>query len=109
MNSPDYSILKYLSERSGETTDANGIAHPLLRIQDLQTLRKTDTYTEAYFSAPGLQFVTRMPDISQYPCFQYPKRKYAILCRLPDRKAPGLTPAGLLELCKERLMKKLKV
>lgn len=109
MNSPDYSILKYLSERSGETTDANGMARPLLRIQDLQTLRKTDTYTEAYFSAPGLQFVTRMPDISQYPCFQYPKRKYAILCRLPDRKAPSLTPAGLLELCKERLMKKLKV
>ena len=108
MNSPDYSVLKYLSERSGAVTDANGIMRPLLRIQDLQTLRKTDTYTETYFSAPGVQFVTRLPDISQYPCFRYPLKKYGIPCRLPDSKTPSFTPARLLELCKEQLMKKLR-
>lgn len=106
MNSPDFGLLNYLSERSGKLMMSNGLTRPLLRVQDLQSLRKTDQYTETYFSAPGVQFVTRMPDISQYPCFRFPyRKKYTIPCHLPSRPVASLTPVHLLRLAKhEHLM-----
>lgn len=102
MSSPDYSMLNYLSERSGKLVQSNGLTRPLLQVQDLQSLRKTDQYTETYFSAPGVQFVTRLPDISQYPCFQFPLRKFTIHCRLPDRPVTSLSPLKLLQLAKQK-------
>lgn len=102
MSSPDYSMLNYLSERSGKLVQSNGLTRPLLQVQDLQSPRKTDQYTETYFSAPGVQFVTRLPDISQYPCFQFPLRKFTIHCRLPDRPVTSLSPLKLLQLAKQK-------
>ena len=100
MNSPDFGLLNYLSERSGKLVTDNGLTRPLLRVQDLHSLRKTDQYTETYISAPGVQFVTRMLDISQYPCFRFPYRKYTIPCHLPSRPVTSLTLTRLLCLVK---------
>lgn len=92
MNSPDYSMLKYLSERSGELVDIGGVVRPLLRVQDLQSLKKTKAYTETYFSTPGVQFVTRLPDISQYAGLQYPDKRYTIPCKLPEQPVRTASP-----------------
>lgn len=97
MNSPDFSMLKYLSERSGEQVEANGVVRPFLRVQDLQSLKKTNTYTETYFSAPGIQFVTRLPDVSQYASLQYPDKRYTIPCKLPGRPVRTVSPNLLQE------------
>lgn len=97
MNSPDFSMLKYLSERSGELVEANGVVRPFLRVQDLQSLKRTTAYTETYFSAPGVQFVTRLPDISQYASLQYPDKRYPIPCRLPEQPIRTFSPNLLQE------------
>lgn len=96
MNSPELSLLKYLSERSGYITDFTGAQRPLLRVEDLQTLQKTDIYTETYISMPGKQFVTRLLDVSQYPCLQYPNQTYSIPCHLPQNPVQTLTISSLL-------------
>lgn len=98
MNSPELSLLKYLSERSGEISGPGGTVRPLLRVQDLQLLEKTSAYTETYFSAPGVQFISRLPDISQYPCLQFPPRQYTIPCHLPDRPVPSVNAKTLQDL-----------
>ena len=90
MNSPELSLLQYLSERSGQVMGTAGSVRPLLRVQDLQTLKKTAEYTETYFSAPGVQFVGRLPDISRYACLQFPPKTYTIPCHLSDRKVPTM-------------------
>ena len=90
-------MLKYLSERSGALVEANGVVRPLLRVQDLQSLKRTTAYTETYFSAPGVQFVTRLPDISQYASLQYPDKRYMIPCRLPEQPIRTFSPNLLQE------------
>lgn len=96
LNSPELSLLKYLSERSGEIVVGQNTVRPLLRVQDLQTLQKTMSYTESYFSAPGVQFISRMPDISQYPCLQFPDRRYTIPCHLSTKNIPTFDIKGYL-------------
>lgn len=61
-------------------------------------LNKTRAYTETYFSAPGVQFISRLPDISQYPCLQFPDRQYTIPCHLPDAPVSSITVKKLLRL-----------
>ena len=41
-----------------------------------------------------------MMDISQYPCFRFPYRKYTIPCHLPSRPVTSLTLTRLLCLVK---------
>lgn len=101
MNSPELGLLKYLSERSGLVTGADGQPRPLLRVQDLQTLQKTQSYTETYFSAPGVQFIGRLPDISQYPCLQFSPKSYTIPCHLPDAPVLSVNPDQLVNAVAE--------
>ena len=97
MNSPELGLLKYLSERSGSLTGSDGLPRPLLRVQDLQTLQKTRSYTETYFSAPGVQFISRLPDISQYPCLQFAPKTYTIPCHLPHTRVLSVTPKQMMQ------------
>lgn len=68
LNSPELSLLEYLSRRAGCTTvTQDGTPEPILGVADLQGLKKGWTHTEVYFTAGDIHYVSAMPDISQYP------------------------------------------
>lgn len=67
LNSPELPLLEYLSRRAGNTeVTPGGKPRPILRVEDLQGLKKGWTHTEVYFTSGNRHFVSAMPDISQY-------------------------------------------
>lgn len=67
LNSPELSLLEYLSRRAGCTTiSRDGTPVPLLSVSDLQGLEKGWTHTQVYFTSGNLHYVSAMPDITQY-------------------------------------------
>lgn len=67
LNSPEQSLLEYLSKRAGYTTiTRDGSAAPIISVADLQGLKKGWTHTDVYFTAGNIHYVSSMPDISQY-------------------------------------------
>lgn len=72
LNSSDLTLLNYLSEKSGVTTDnLDNKNIPLISVQQLQSLKKGWDYTEVYFTCRGMHFVTKLPDISLYYGFSH--------------------------------------
>lgn len=71
LNSPELSLLEYLSRRAGCTTvTRDGTPQPILSVADLQGLQKGWTHTDVYFTAAGIHYVSAMPDIDRYPFAQ---------------------------------------
>ena len=67
LNSTELSLLEYLSRRAGCTTvTQDGTPEPILRVADLQGLKKGWTHTDVYFTSGDTHYVSAMPDISQY-------------------------------------------
>lgn len=67
LNSPELPLLEYLSRRAGNTeVTPDGKPRPILRVEDLQGLKKGWTHTQVYFTSGNRHFVSAMPDISQY-------------------------------------------
>ncbi len=67
LNSPELSLLEYLSKRAGYTTiTQDGAPAPILTVADLQSLKKGWTHTDVYFTSGDTHFVSAMPDIDQY-------------------------------------------
>lgn len=68
LNSPELSLLEYLSRRAGTTTvTPDGSPKPILSVADLQGLKKGWTHTDVYFTSGATHYVSAMPDIDQYP------------------------------------------
>ena len=71
LSSPDLQLVEYLSGRAGTVTvSRDGNPVPLISPMDLQGLRKTWEYTEAYFTSGNLHYFTRLPDISRYKALE---------------------------------------
>lgn len=67
LNSPELSLLEYLSKRAGTTTvTRDGTPEPILSVADLQSLKKGWTHTDVYFTSGNVHYVSALPDISQY-------------------------------------------
>lgn len=68
LNSPELSLLEYLSRRAGTTTvTPDGSPKPIISVADLQGLKKGWTHTDVYFTSGATHYVSAMPDIDQYP------------------------------------------
>lgn len=82
LNSSDLSLLNYLSEKSGMTTDnLQGKNVPLISVQQLQSLKKGWDYTEVYFTSCNKHFVTKLPDISLYYDFAPEQKENFVIPR----------------------------
>lgn len=87
LNSPELSLLEYLSRRAGYTTvTQDGVPAPILSVADLQGLKKGRTHTDVYFTSGSTHYVSAMPDISQYPYLSGYKKQIPI----PTREFPVL-------------------
>ena len=98
LNSSEMRLLEYLSKRSGVRTDnLQGESRPLITVQQLQSLKKTDAYAEAYYVSKGINFVTKLLDISAYECYKkHESRKFMLM----KRKQGKANVMVIEELCK---------
>ena len=98
LNSPELDLMKYLSERTGMTTvTQSGSPEPILKVADLQNLKKTWTHTDVYFTSGNVHYVTALPDVSQYniarsyttviprPIHRYPEVKVFTAAEMKER------------------------
>lgn len=85
LNSPELSLLEYLSRRAGYVTiTEDGSPKPLISVADLQGLKKGWTHTDIYFTSGNLHYVSQMPDISQYEFLSQYKKEIP----MPKRDFP---------------------
>lgn len=87
LNSPELSLLEYLSKRAGCTTiTRDGTPAPILSVADLQGLKKGWTHTDVYFTSGNIHYISPMPDISQYQFVS----DYKKIIPMPARDFPTL-------------------
>lgn len=85
LNSPELSLLEYLSKRAGDTkVTPDGMPRPILSVADLQGLKKGWSHTDVYFTSGSIHYVSAMPDISQYKFLEKYKKDYP----LPHNRFP---------------------
>lgn len=93
LNSSELSLLEYLSKRAGCTTiTQDGSPAPIIRVADLQGLKKGWTYTDVYFTSADTHYVSAMPDISQYKFVSAYKKQIPMPIR--DFPAPPIYSSG---------------
>ncbi len=96
LSSPEEELLEALSRRAGATNQTlSGQSERLVPAEGLRHLRKTWEYTEAFISAGNMNFITRLPDISQYP-FPESDRPTAVPSRAFNAP-PVFTPKEMAE------------
>lgn len=67
LQSSDYEMLEYISLMCGDTTiTESGRAEPLVSVERLKKLRKTDSYKEAIYLRDNVKYLARLLDIDQY-------------------------------------------
>ncbi len=87
LNSSELELLEYLSRRAGTTTvTETGRPEPILSVEDLQSLKKTWTHTDVYFTSGSIHHVSAMPDIDGYPFVAHHKTP----CPMPRNTFPGI-------------------
>ncbi len=86
LNSSEMELLEYLSDRAGGTTvTESGGKEPILKVSDLQSLKKGWTHTDVYFTHGNLHYVGSLPDIDGYPGFVSSRTQYPMPCNQFDQ------------------------
>lgn len=71
LGSEEIELLEQLSKKAGDRYDnMEGRAKPLITIQQLKNLKKTNEYTEGYYYSKGINYVTKLYDIAEIPAFR---------------------------------------